>query len=78
MVQLNKYLRELGIDEKSCWLFKKENKENDDRYNPDEEGFVDAEFFSLDYSLSLYIYSHLCYFRDYCLCSHPGYMTFEE
>ena len=78
MVQLNKYLKELGIDEKSCWLFKKENKENDDRYNPDEEGFVDAEFFSLDYSLSLYIYSHLCYFRDYCLCGYPGYMTFEE
>ena len=39
MIQLNKYLRELGIDEKN-WLFNKENKENDDRYNPDEEGFV--------------------------------------
>jgi len=78
MVQLNRYLRELGIDEKSCWLFKKENKENDDRYNPDEDGFVDAEFFDLDYSLSLYIYSHLCYFRDYCLCGHPSSMTFEQ
>lgn len=77
MIQLNRYLRELGIDEKN-WLFNKENKENDDRYNPDEEGFVNAEFFNLDYSLSLYIYSHLCYFRDYCLNGHPSSMTFEQ
>lgn len=77
MLQLNRYLRELGIDEKN-WLFNKENKENDDRYNPDKEGFVDAEFFNLDYSLSLYIYSHLCYFRDNCLNGHPSFMTFEQ
>lgn len=77
MIQLNRYLRELGIDEKN-WLFNKENKENDNRYNPDKEGFVDAEFFNLDYSLSLYIYSHLCYFRDNCLNGHPSSMTFEQ
>ena len=58
-LKLNKYLKELGIDENN-WLFNK----IDDRYKPDEEGFVDAEHFSLDYSLSLYIYSQLCYFRD--------------
>ena len=59
----NKYLKELGIDE-HYWLFDK-NNQDDSRYIPDEEGFVDAEHFSLDISLSLYIYSQLCYFRDY-------------
>ena len=74
MLQLNKYLRELGIDEK-YWLF--ENK-NDDRYRPDEDGFVNAETFNLDMTLSMIIYSYLCYFRDNCLVGNPGGMTFEK
>lgn len=61
----NKYLKAIGIDE-NYWLFNKEHM-NDPRYQPDEDGFVDAEFFSLDISISLYIYSQLCYFREYCL-----------
>ena len=77
VIQLNKYLREIGIDE-NYWLFKKENKENDDRYIPDEDGFVNAETFNLDTSLSMYIYSQLCYFRDNCLNGYPSSMTFEE
>lgn len=76
MIKLNKYLQELGIDE-NYWLFNKENNE-DPRYEEDEEGFKDAEFFSLDISLSLYIYSHLCYFRDHCLVGMPVGMEFEE
>ena len=54
ILKLNKYLKELGIDEHN-WLFDKETQEIDDRYKPDEEGFIDAEHFSLDYSLSLYM-----------------------
>ena len=61
----NKYLKAIGIDE-NYWLFNKEHMD-DPRYQPDEDGFVDAEFFSLDTSISLYIYSQLCYFREYCL-----------
>ena len=76
-LKLNKYLRELGIDEHS-WLFDKNTKEIDDRYKPDKEGFVDAEHFSLDYSLSLYIYSQLCYFREHCMYGHPYGITFEK
>lgn len=72
MVKYNKYLAELGIDEDS-WIFSKENAENDSRYREDEEGFKDAEFFSLDYSLSLYIYSQLCYFREHCLYGYSGW-----
>ena len=73
----NKYLRELGIDE-NYWLFDKKNQ-GDPRYVPDEEGFIDAEHFSLDTSLSLYIYSQLCYFRDYPMtCGTPMGMTHEQ
>ena len=72
----NKYLKELGIDE-HYWLFDKSNQD-DPRYVPDEEGFVDAEHFSLDTSLSLYIYSQLCYFKEHCNYCHPSYMTAEK
>lgn len=74
MIKLNHYLRELGINEDSFPF----NEPEDPRYSPDEEGFVPAEFFSLDYSLALYIYSHLRYFKDNCLVGYPGCMTFEE
>lgn len=74
MLQLNKYLRELGIDE-NYWLFK---DEENGRYKPDEDGFVNAETFNLDATLSMVIYSYLCYFRDNCLVGHPGSMTFEK
>lgn len=77
MIQLNKYLKEIGIDE-NYWLFDKEMKKIDPRYMPDKEGFVNAETFSLDVSLSMYIYSQLCYFRDNCLNGYPSSMTFEE
>lgn len=74
MLQLNKYLRELGIDE-NYWLFK---DEENGRYKPDEDGFVNAETFNLDATLSMIIYSYLCYFRDNCLVGYPGSMTFEK
>lgn len=73
----NKYLKKIGIDE-NYWLFNSKDNEGDLRYFPDEEGFVDAEHFSLDLSLSLYIYSQLCYFREHCMCGYPGNMTFEQ
>ena len=73
----NRYLKELGIDE-NYWLFNKSNQD-DSRYVPDEEGFVDAEHFNLDTSLSLYIYSQLCYFRDYPMtCGTPCGLTHEK
>ena len=76
MIHYNHYLEEIGV-KKEDWPFASEDQE-DPRYKPDEEGFIDAEFFSLDTSLSMYIYSQLCYFRDNCLYGHPGFMTFEE
>ena len=75
MVQLNKYLREIGIDE-NYWLFKK--NQNDSRYEPDEEGFIPAEYFNLDTTLAMIIYSSLRYFKDYCNHGYPGYMTQKQ
>ena len=82
MLKLNKYLRELGINENS-WPFeeikenevlKAEGEDYDKRYieGEYEEGFIDAEFFSLDNTLNMEIYSRLCYFRDHCLNAVPG------
>lgn len=84
-MKINKYLEELGLkwydlpgnyDESLC------NCGNDDledsvaadlRSKEDEEGFCSYEFFSLDYTLSLYIYSKLCYFREHMApLSTPG------
>lgn len=76
MLQLNKYLKELGIDE-NYWLFR-DKQLNDNRYKPDENGFIPAEFWNLDSTLAMYIYSHLCYFRDNCNVGHPGNMSEEK
>ena len=76
MLQLNKYLKELGIDE-NYWLFR-DKQLNDNRYKPDEDGFIPDEFWNLDSTLAMYIYSHLCYFRDNCNIGHPGNMSEEK
>ena len=72
----NKYLKEIGIDE-NYWLFNK-NNQDDSSYIPDEEGFVDAEHFSLDTTLSLYIYSQLCYFKENCIFGYPMCLPSQE
>ena len=76
MLKPNKYLREIGIDE-NFWLFK-DAKSGDNRYKPDEDGFVNAEFWNLDSTFAMYIYSHLCYFKEHCNVGHPGNMTWKQ
>ena len=75
MVKFNKYLKELGLKEDD---YPFNRVEGDSYYVEDEEGFKKSEFFSLDYSLSLYIYSQLCYFREYCLYGYPNGFTEEK
>lgn len=81
MLVLNKYLREIGIDEnnfpfneisENTRLYK-QGKDCDERYvegagkdKVGNEGFINAESFNLDNTLSMIIYSQLCYFRDNC------------
>lgn len=70
----NHYLAELGIKSTDFPFY----SSSDYKYEVDEEGFRASDFFSLDYSLACYIYSHLCYFRDCCMVGHPGDLTMEE
>lgn len=68
-MKINKYLKELGLEK---WdmpgYYDKKIKEDvagaDIRNKEDEEGFCEREFFNLDYTLALYIYPRLCYYRD--------------
>ena len=75
-MKFNHYYAELGLKE-TDFPFEK-NEDILDRNLEDEEGFSGTEFFSLDYSLALYIYGRLCYFRDYCLCGYPAGLTMEQ
>lgn len=85
-MKLNKYLRELGLDEKT-WPFdeirhnqrkKDAGKKYDDRYI-EHDGFINAETFNLDFTLACIIYSYLCYFRDNCTqISIPVYFLFQN
>ena len=75
-MKFNHYYKELGLKE-TDFPFEKYD-DIMDRNQEDEEGFSGVEFFSLDYSLALYIYSRLRYFQDYCLCGHPMYMTEQQ
>ena len=51
----------------------------DKRNKEDMEGFCDYEFFSLDYSMALYIYPRLCKFREeYANFATPGCLCYDE
>lgn len=95
-MKINKYLKELGltqmdmpgyygtIDEINIETASKAGA--DIRNQEDEEGFCAYEFFNLDRTLSLFIYSKLCYFREYIagiatpgsLCPLSSYSLPEE
>lgn len=72
-MKINKYLKELGLNwydlpgnyDKKLEEKKPDVAAADCRNKEDEEGFCSYEFFSLDYTLSLFIYSKLCYFREH-------------
>lgn len=78
MLKYNHYLKELGIKETDYPFGDNGYEEGDSRYEEDEEGFRSSEFWSLDFTLACYIYSHLCYFRDNCLVGHPAFLTEEK
>ena len=72
-MELNKYLRDIGIDE-TCFPFKdeeenkqlkKQGKPYDKRYLPDKEGFVEAERWDLNSMLDMIIYTRLCDYRKH-------------
>lgn len=51
----------------------------DKRNKIDERGFCEYEFFSLDYSMALYIYPRLCEFKEkYAKYGTPGCLCYDE
>lgn len=90
-MKLNKYLKDLGLDWcdlpgnydgklHNCSINKIEKlPAADPRNKEDEEGFCKYEFFSLDYSMALYIYPRLCKFRDeYAKFGTPGCFCYNK
>ena len=68
-MKLNKYLKDLGLR----WCDLPGNYDEtineycaaiDPRNQEEEDGLCEYEFFSLDYSMALYIYPRLCRFRE--------------
>jgi hypothetical protein len=83
----NKYLKELGLEwydlpgnykkklENNRWLG--DRPAADCRNKEDEEGFCEYEFFNLGYTFDLFVYSKLCYFREYIahICTPGRFIT---
>ena len=79
MLEPNKYLKKLGITNKSEWLFAEREKGKEKRFQVGKDGFCKAEFYNLDYTFTLAIYSHLCYFRDHAApYSYPHWLKNED
>lgn len=76
-VKINKYLRNIGINENTYWIMS-EDHEGDSRYKEDEDGFINAETWNLNTTLAMINYSYLCYFREHCLHGYPANLTFEK
>ena len=76
-IKINKYLRNIGINENTYWVMK-DKVEGDPRYEEDEDGFVEAETWNLNITLAMMNYSYLCYFREHCLKAYPCDLTFEK
>lgn len=77
-IGFNKYLEKIGITEDKYWVYNDEAKNFDSRYQPDEEGFIEADAWNLNTTLAMINYSYLCYFRDHCMHCHPCNITFEQ
>lgn len=77
MIKLNRYLRELGIDEKNFYFSKGEN--NDPRYVPDEDtGIPQSHTWAMDGALTMVIYTYLKTFKDTNRQAYPARLTPEK
>lgn len=83
-MKINKYLKELGLTQNDMpGYYDPELKGDcpaaDERNKENEEGFCLYEFFSLDYSMALYIYPRLCEFKDkYASIATPAFFCYRN
>lgn len=89
-MKINKYLEELGLTKYDMpGYYKKVFEKNeelkdkpcaDSRNKENKEGFCEYEFFNLDHTMNLYIYSKISYYKEHiaslstpgCFCSLDG------
>lgn len=77
MIKHNRHLEKIGI-KKNDFPFDR-HALDDPRYQEDEDGFSEAEFFNLDYTLKLVIYSYLKEFEEnYSHFGHPACFTSKQ
>lgn len=77
MIKLNRYLRDLGIDEKNFYFRK---CEGDDRYKPDEDtGIPQTHTWEMSGVLAMIIYTYLMQYKETVNgCCHPAFLTKEK
>ena len=87
-MKLNRYLSEIGIKYEDlpgnyiAWFDNPNTKISalyDPRNQEDEEGFCEYEFFNLDHTFDLIIYSKMSYFREHIAkYSTPSYFLYDK
>lgn len=71
----NHYLEELGIKFED-WPYEKEGEYG--AYREDHEGFIPAQFYDLDTTIGMFMFSHLRYFQEHCMDCHPQELSEKE
>lgn len=74
MIKLNRYLRDLGIDEKNFYF-----RHDDERYTPDEDtGIPNSHTWEMSGVLAMIIYTYLMQYKETSRCSYPAFLTEEK
>lgn len=77
MIKLNRYLRDLGIDEQH-YPFPEYKDKYDSRYIPDDTGMSEAETWDMRFVLAMIIYSYLMKFKETKRMGYPANLTPEK
>lgn len=74
MIKLNRYLRDLGIDEKNFYFSR-----DDKRYIPDEDtGIPDSHLWDMSGALAMIIYTYLMRYKEYKRMGYPAFTTEDK
>lgn len=75
-IKLNRYLRELGIDESNFYI---KQMKGDERYIPDPDtGIPQSYTWEMSGALAMIIYTYLRQFKDTNRCAYPYGLTQEK
>lgn len=76
MIKLNKYLKELGIDEKNYYI---RTDYKNPKYIPNDDTEIPESYtYSMDGALAMIIYTYLRKYKDTKRFAYPGNLTSEK